>query len=235
MTVAIHQPNFLPWCGYFAKMRACDVFVFLDDAQMSSQSYTSRVRIRRGDDAAWLSVPCHFSLGDSILETRFSEGPWRRKHAATLEQTYGRAPFFGTVWPRLEERYMQGQSLAEWNMSLIEVLAELLGLRVRMVRSSELAVGGASDSRLSAIVQALGGDTYLSGAGGSNYQDPATFEAAGIKLEVRKYDPVAYDQGARPFVPALSVFDALCHLGPRAAELLTYKAVEQGAACASGS
>ncbi len=101
--VAIHQPNYLPWLGYFAKMARADVFVFLDDVQFSKQSYINRVQILRDDGCSrWLTVPVHVSLGQAINEVRPAKAGWARAHLDTLRGAYKAAPAFKVVWPDIE-------------------------------------------------------------------------------------------------------------------------------------
>ena len=94
--IAIHQPNYLPWLGYFEKIRRADVFVFLDDCQFSKGSYTNRVRIGQGE---WLTLPVSNSFGAAINETKIADPDWLEKHLARLEETYKKAKCFKQVWP----------------------------------------------------------------------------------------------------------------------------------------
>lgn len=224
MRVAIHQPNYAPWCGYFAKMQHSDVFVFLDDVQMpGGQSYVYRCSVREGDRARWLSIPNKHRLGDQILDVEFADSKWARKHLGSLQALYGRSPHFKDVYRLLEPLYKEpGSFLADFNMRLIGAIAEFLNLACRIERSSLLKPEGRGDDRLISLARITGADTYLSGAGGQNYQDPTKFAAAGIGLDVRAYEPVRYDQGADRFVPGLSILDALFYLGRDALGLLEY-------------
>ena len=107
--------------------------------------------------------------------------------------------------------------LALFNMRAATLIAEHLGLSCRFETSSAFALETFSDDRLIDLVKAVGGDTYISGAGGQNYQDPAKFERAGIDLWVREFTPHPYHQEAcreaGAFVPCLSILDALFNIG----------------------
>ena len=226
MIFAVHQPNYAPWCGYFAKMSHVDAFVFLDDAQMPlGRSYVSRTRVMAGDEPRWLSVPVRRRAGERISDVRFAEEGWQRKHVRTLEVSYAQAPGYRYAWDALEPVYSDpGPSLCEFNIRLITVAAKLAGVRrPDLLRASELGVAGKADERIVVIGDLLGADCYLSGAGGKAYQDPQLFERAGIELRVAEYSPIPYDRGGLPFEPGLSILDALFHRGSAASELLTYE------------
>ncbi|MGD9537693.1 MAG: WbqC family protein [Alphaproteobacteria bacterium] len=216
--VAIHQPNYLPWLGYFHKIAQADAFVFLETAQYSKGSYTNRVQILRGGKPAWLSQPIRQGLGQPIEAVGFASADWPRRHLDALRAAYAKALAFDETFAALAALYetMPLDSLAAANRHLIEGLAARLGLAAQFVRDGELGVAGpGGDERLVALVNAIApGATYLSGKGGRNYQDPAKFEAAGIALRYTAFAPAPYPQaGGGAFVPGLSIVDALFALG----------------------
>lgn len=231
MKVAVHQPNYIPWLGYFAKLASVDVFVFLDDVQLpQGRSYVHRTKIHSPAGGVWLSAPIRREERQLIKDVRFADADWRRRHQATLFHTYRKAPFFDAVMPLVEAIYAcETDDLARFNMQAVALLADFLGLSCRFVLSSAFGVATSSDDRLIELVKAVGGDTYISGAGGQNYQNPEKFAAAGIGLCVCEYKPRPYAQGQDGFVSGLSVLDALFNLGRDAVQHLPYDA----AACCS--
>ncbi|MEO1267082.1 MAG: WbqC family protein [Myxococcota bacterium] len=228
--IGIHQPNFLPWLGYFAKMNACDIFVFLDDAQFSKNSYINRVRLQQNGAARWFTVPVqHNGLHQTIGETLIAPGHrWRRKHMGTLQAVYRRAPHYRFVMDRLAPLYDDPpEHLADFNILLIQAIAHMLGIDTPTRRASEVGVDETSTDRLVTLVRAYNGTTYISGKGGATYQDPQRFKEAGVTLDVRAYQPIPYPQPHEgPFLPGLSAIDALFARGPDARELLTYPPLE---------
>lgn len=216
--VAIHQPNYVPWLGYFRKIAAADVFVFLDDVQFSKGSYTNRVQILQGGRARWLTVPVSHDFGDPIDRVRCAGEGWVAAHLDTLRGAYCRAAAFAAVWPSIVALYadLPAPSLAAANRALVTRLAAALGLRTRFESASALgAAAGRSDDRLVALVEAVApGGTYLSGRGGAGYQDPEKFARAGLALRYAGFAPEPYpQQGADGFVGGLSVLDAVFNLG----------------------
>lgn len=244
MRVAIHQPNYVPWCGFFAKLGAADALVLLDDVQMPrGRSFVSRAQVLGEAGPQWLTVPTHHAADDPIDEVRCVDASFCRKHLLTLRSRYARARCFGEVMSLLQPIYLgfargieEENRLVALNQRLLTAIAAYLDLRQPLLLASELGAASrqrsqeireeigeekGKEARLIALVRAAGGTTYVSGAGGTRYQDPAAFTAAGLRLEVRRYEPVPYEQG-RAFVPGLSILDALFRLGPGTRELLRY-------------
>ena len=156
LRVAIHQPNYAPWCGFFAKLKAADVLVLLDDAQMPrGRSYVSRAQVLGPDGPMWLTVPTHHAAHERILDVRLADAGFGRRHLATLRARYGRSPFFAELFPLLEPLYdSAGPWLAEFNERLLHALLGYLGLQRPVVRASTLGCAGRGDERLVALVQA---------------------------------------------------------------------------------
>ncbi len=216
LKVAIHQPNYLPWLGYFHKIARADVFVFLDDVQYSKGGYINRVQILSPKGPRWLTVPVSAHLGDPINGVALSKARWAASHLDTLRGMYSAAPCFNGVWPdvcRLLES-VPASNLAAVNMHLVQALAGLLGLNCEFRRSSGMELSSDSDDRLVEIVSlAAPGGAYLSGKGGARYQDPAKFKAAGLGFAYLGFEHPVYGQGVEPFQAGLSVLDAVFCLG----------------------
>lgn len=225
MRVAVHQPNYAPWSGYFAKMFVSDVFVFFDDVQLpQGRSYVSRAKIAKGkDDEQWLTVPVSKSGSPSINEVRLADPGFATKHLSTLRQSYARTPYLDEVLDLVAPVYERaGESLATFNMDLIRTLAGHLGWEGRFVLSSERPSDLRADERIADLVSWVGGDTYVSGAGGENYQTDQTYKDRGVELEVRTYRPVEYARSGWDWVPGLSCLDALFHQGGAARDAMGY-------------
>lgn len=228
--IAIHQPNFFPWLGYFAKIARADVFVFLDDVDYPRSgsgmgSYTNRVRLNIGGEARWWGCPVKKLPGKpAIREVEIDQGqPWVKKRLAALEQNYSKAPHFAAHVGAV--RAMVGLDevgISAYNMSNVKAMCELLGVAAEFVVQSEIGSVGAATDMLVDLVGRVGGDAYLAGRGAAlDYQEDAKFRAAGIEPVYSDFEPVPYDQaGAGEFLPGLSVLDALFNLGPEGARAM---------------
>jgi hypothetical protein len=219
--VAIHQPNFLPWLGYFDKIRRADVFIVLDDVQFqkSGATWSNRVQLLIAGTPAWVTVPIvrayHGTRTVSEMEIN-DRSPWRDKLLRTIELNYHRAPQFDGVYPGLATLVgLQTKSLLEYNVHAIRSIITGLGLDPgKMIMGSELSVHTTSTDRLIGLVRAVGGDSYLVGGGAQGYQDDRLFDEAGINLVRQAFQHPTYRQPSAPqFVPGLSIVDALMNCG----------------------
>jgi hypothetical protein len=209
LPVGIHQPNHFPWLGYFAKMARSDAFVLLDDVQYTRLSYINRVSIK---GPRWLTVPVSYRFGDPIHAVRCADPNWKRRRAQ-----HRAAPHYGSMMPWVASilESVPGERLGECNVNLLKAIGGRLGMRCRLLLSSEFGLKTVrGDDRIIAILQGLGGDVrYLSGKGGAKYQDPAKFEAAGIPLIYANFRHPTYDQAGKSFTAGLSILDAGFYLG----------------------
>lgn len=223
--VAIHQPNFLPWLGYFYKMSKVDSFVFLDDVQYIRRGYTSRVKIKSQGGDIWLTVPVQKKgrYHQLVSEVELQPGDhWKKTILGTLQANYGKAPFFKTYYPILHEIIRKEyRLLAQLNIELIGWLAGELGIHTQWVSSSGVpGVSGVGTERLVTICQGVGANQYLSGFGGQNYQEEEIFNQPGIQLMVYDFQHPCYPQLWGEFIPGLSAVDLLFNCGPRSREIL---------------
>ena len=225
MKIAIHQPNYLPWAGYFSKIDACDVFVFLDDVQYIKDGYIQRTRIRSEKGPKWLT--CSVDKPSSkcgIDEVTHAKTNWLEAHLSTLKNVYGSASFFNEVVEVIfgKPDELLADSLAVTNRILVGRIADYLGIKCKFVLSSELDVKGASSERLLNLVKILRGNTYFSGKGAESYMDHNLFKQAGIEIQILDYKPIKYEQKGYDWMPGLSIIDALFYKGPSAIEIIGY-------------
>ena len=228
MRVAIHQPNYLPWCGFFAKAAAADCFIVLDDVVMpNSRSYLSRTQIMGPSAPQWLSLPILRGGRSLIAEASFAGTDWRARHLRTLQARYGHVAHGSRILTRLSPHFTDPEThLASFNLSLLRTLLSLLGVETPLVRASQLAVPGQGSRHLLDLVRAAGGSAYLSGPSGRSYLDEKLFTQFGIPIHYGHYESTPYAQhGSQHFVPGLSIVDALCNIGVDAVRetLLDYR------------
>lgn len=224
-TVAIHQPNYFPWIGYFAKMFRCDTFIFLDSVQYSKGSYQNRVKIKTPKGDQWLSQPVTTKgkLGCATTEVSFADEEWPMRHFATLHSNYQRSKYWDEYQEDLKEVLLRGERyLAEKNIELIQWAASKLRIPVRCVRASSLVINEQDATlRLIKLVRAVGGNIYLHGAGAVGYQNAELFSTHGVELQALSFVHPVYDQlWDATFLPGLSILDLLLNEGPNARRMI---------------
>lgn len=231
--VAIHQPNFFPWLGYFDKIRRADTFIMLDDVQFpkTGGAWTNRVKILHQGKSCWFTAPIDRSYSGvrSINTMQFSPTDWRISLRDKLRNAYKDAAYFRVSMPLIESLLMYtAPHIAAYNSHNVRMLCEVLGLNNTIFHlSSTLAVHTASTERLITLTQQVGGTHYLAGGGAEGYQDDSAFAAAGLTLLYQNFAPTPYPQHiADGFVAGLSIIDALMHLGVEG----TTSLIHQGAA-----
>ncbi len=214
LIVSGHQPNYLPWLGFFDKMQTSDLFIIEDDIQFERQGFTSRNKIKTIDGVRWLSVPIkHAKLPVKIKEVEISnegEPAWASRHWLTLKHSYCKAPFWSDYSGFFEDTYARRwDKLIDLNMHIIRGVMQFLGIKTPLVTGSDLGVSGRKSELIIAQCKAVGGDTQLAGIGGKCYINPERFEEEGIKLCFQNFHYPYYPQLHGKFESNLSVVDFL--------------------------
>lgn len=206
-TIAIHQPNYLPWMGYFDKMRKCDTFVVFDDVQlpMGGHSYETRCIIQGKNGPITLNIPVEDRGHLQIRDTRLAPGRWRTKHLKSIALNYPESDLID----QLADIYNRDwKMLLDFNLTLIRLLADRLGIKSRIMLSSELGIRETGTNKILGIIKALGGDTYISGTGNGSrrYVCDCVFGAHGVRVIWHQYSG-----------PNISVIDSLLRQSDKAA------------------
>jgi arginyl-tRNA synthetase len=223
MIVAIHQPQYLPWLGYFDKIDRSDVFVFLDNVQFKKNEWQNRNKIKTSEKWQWITVPVIHKFGQEISEVKINNTvTWGKKHLNTIITNYSKAPFFKEHVEFFEKTFArEWQYLVDINIHVIQYLTEALGISYKkFVRASEYALSEEPTERLTDICKEMGGDVYLSGKDGANYLDLDKFENEGIQVIFQDYKHPQYPQLYGDFEPYLSVIDLLFNCGPESLSIL---------------
>lgn len=215
-TVAIHQPQYLPWLPYLAKVAAADTFVFLDDVQFQKNGVQNRNQIKTAQGATWLTVPVRASLSATIAETTTADARWPARHLRAIEQNYARAPWRDEVLSGLQPILSEPtDNLAELNIRVCTWMFNWLGLSARLVRSSQWPSAATREERVIELCRNTHARAYLSGRGASVYQRATHFDEHGISLMYQTWSGKSYEQ-VHPragFIPHLSAIDAFMNLG----------------------
>jgi len=230
MIFSIHQPNYIPYTGYFYKIAVSDVFVILDTVQYPrGQSFSARNRIKTPQGISFLTIPITIPRekeGKVIYtEVKFSDDKWKAKHLKTIELCYKRAAHFPAIFEIYSHVLNSITDFTELNIGLIEAFCKYLEIHTRFVRLSELLeTFGNKTNLIIDIGNSLGAKTYLSGTGGGKeYNDEKLLNENGFELVYSKFKHPVYTQLWGDFVPNLSVIDFLFACGPESKNILLQK------------
>jgi len=225
LTVGIHQPNFMPWAGYFNKIHKSDVFVIIDDVQFVKQSICNRVKIKNTEgEATWLTVPVRFENGSASTfnQTKIADPGWYQKPLNLLRNSYQKAPYFETYFGDIEAMFKRPyESLAQFNILLIKYFCEQFEISTPIHIQSEIKIPFGKKNFLNlGITQHFEGAIYLSGNGARKYNDHDLFRAHGIEIVYNDFKPSWYQQLHGEFVEGLSVIDLLFNEGSAGASYI---------------
>lgn len=218
-TVVIHQPDFCSYLGFFHRLLHADLYIALDHVQFvngTSRAWTHRDKIKTPTGDKWLTLSVKKSPRDTpINEIELSaDANWRNNNLRLLESNYARAPYYDEIMPKLVQLYsMSFENLVELNMSSIELLMDLLDVRIPWVLSSSLKPMGSKNELLVDVLQKVNATRYLSGVGAKAYFEPFPFEEAEIEVVWQEFNHPVYSQLHGKFIPYLSSIDLLFNCG----------------------
>jgi hypothetical protein len=224
MIVSINQPGYLPWLGYFDRIARSDLHVVLDHVQFEKNSFTNRNKVRIARGWTWLTIPVATSgrFGDlPISDIAIAENrPWRRKHWATIESSYARAPYFDA-----HRDYWRDLFAHQWTTLaplLRETLSYMLGalkLETQLLYSSDMGLTHTKSDLILNICRTVGASRYISGPLGRDYLDAAAFDRESIEIAYHEFRPPVYPQQYDGFEPGMAAIDAVFNVGSDALAL----------------
>ena len=138
--ICIRQPGYLPNIGFFQKMEASDVFVYLDDTRYGSEKWDNRNKIRSDTGSMFLTVPIVKKTIKSLNQILISENEdWQKKHLGGIFLNYKKTPYFENYWPTLKQILeKKWNKLYELNLELIDWIKNELKIETETILSSEL-------------------------------------------------------------------------------------------------
>jgi hypothetical protein len=222
MKVAMMQPAFLPWQGYFELIYYSDCFIFLNDFQFSVQSHHQRNRLfTNHNQVDWYTVPVvkSSSFGANLDCVVINEAaPWRKKILNRLQHNYSRAAFFGDIFPIIEKCLgPRTINLADLNITFIRSVIELFGWKRELRLSSNFKTEATRSNRVLDLLRWCNATEYYSAHGAFRYMlEDSLFPMADLEILFQDFVPATYPQIGSPekFIPSLSVLDALFNIGP---------------------
>tara|TARA_R110001592_G_scaffold10504_7_gene54375 strand:- start:4451 stop:5131 length:681 start_codon:yes stop_codon:yes gene_type:complete len=220
MIISIHQPNYIPWIGFFNKILSSDVYVVFDDVQFPrGKDYANRNQIKTNNGKKWLTVPV---IGKSQLrpwnEIEINNNGWANQHLLLLESFYKKSEYFTEYYPELKNIYLKGHSkLIDLNLDIIKYILKKLDSETRIVMSSDIKTNKQGMDKIFHILKELNATTYISGngEGSKRYIDEKSFEENDIELIWQNYTQIKYKQQHGEFISYMTILDLLFNHGPK--------------------
>jgi hypothetical protein len=213
--VSAHQPQYMPWLGYFDKIARSDLFVILDDVQYKEREFQNRNKLRTDRGWMWLTVPV-ISSGQGrqkIREVRIDQSAaWRAAHWKSLRAWYGSAPYFSKHADFFCRTYEKDwKFLCDLNVHIVRYCLDVLNIKTPCQWESEIGTTMQKTDRIIQICHKVGADAYLSGNGGRKYLEEEKFALHGIRLAYQDFNHPVYPQRFVPeaaaFIASLSAID----------------------------
>jgi hypothetical protein len=220
MRVAILQPNYIPWRGYFDFFKQSDVFVVYDDVQYTKNDWRNRNYIKTPDGVQWLTIPIENKerMHTLIKDVKIINNGWQERHLKAIELNYKDAPYFGEMYDIMKESFYE-ENLVKINQSIITKILDYFGMRCKIYYSSEIGyLDFDPTERLVAICKHFGATEYLTGESAKDYLDSNKF--GGIRVLWHRYKEKVYPQLWGEFISRVSIVDLIMNCGTKGFEII---------------
>ena len=213
--VAIMQPYFLPYIGYWQLINAVDEFVVYDNIEFTKKGWFNRNRILEIDHDRLFTIPIKKDSDFLTVGERYISDDAAKENARTLriiQTNYKKAPYYDTVYPLIESCFLYNdKNLFEYIYNSIKAICEYLDINTKITLSSHVTInhGLKAEQKVKAISKTLGADIYINAIGGAKLYNKNEFASHGLELKFLKPELAVYQQYGTSFVPGLSIIDVL--------------------------
>lgn len=233
MILSIHQPSYFPWLGLLHKIAKSDVYMVMDEVQLSDSAFQNR-NIFLSPDGKEKFLTIGFNkkgyLSRRFCDLEITQSDWQEKHLNMLRSYYGKHPFFAEVSPYLEPVFSNKYPLLLSPVfDSMLVCMRMLDISTQVIFQHELQYDREtkkSDLVLS-LVKATVADVYLAGVGSKDYMQLDTFQAQNIRVIFNQFvHPVYQQKYQSKFQPGMSCLDLLFNVGICRAREIFWEACE---------
>ena len=223
--ITIHQPNYLPWLGFFHKIVLSDIYVAFNDVQFEKNSFNNRNKIKTAQDSYWLTVPIitkgkskEILINNAIID---NNQKWKEKHLKTIKLNYSKSKYYEKYIGFLEKTYSTNwKILSQLNMHILSWVFEELDIKTEFILSSSIDKQGKKDKLVSDICKKLNTEIYISGALGKDYLNVEDFKKEGIHVHFQDYKHPIYEQLWGEFIPYMGIIDLMFNHGPESKNII---------------
>jgi len=218
--VSIHQPSYFPWLGLLDKIHKSDLYILLDNVQLSDSAYQNRnIFLDNQGNEKLLTIPISKKnhITNTIKDIKISNKIWQKKHNKFIYFNYKKHPFFDEIYPHIQPLYEKNYDfLIDFLIDNMKISFDLFKIKTKMIRASELDYNKElkKEDTVLAILESVDAKIYLSGKGAMSYQKEDNFTQKGIKLIYQEFThPVYKQKGVDDFISGASCLDVLFNLG----------------------
>lgn len=217
--IAIHQPGYLPWLGFFKKMMNSDIFIYFDDVKFVKNNFYNRNKIRTTNGTTWLTIPV-LSNNSNINEVKIDNTKnWRKKHKKSILYNYSKSDFFEENKNFFEQLYEKSfDLLIDINLEIIEFIKNQLGINTKTALSSEFGIYEEGSKKILEICNSLKADSYISGTvWAKDNLRLEDFKKNSIRVQFQEFQHPVYKQFQGEFISRMSIIDLLFNEGKKEA------------------
>ena len=212
-TVAIMQPYFFPYIGYFQLIASVDQFIVYDNIKYTKKGWINRNRMLQNGADVMFSLPLKKDSDSlDVVERELAADFNRDKLLNQFKGAYRRAPYFEQTFPLIEQivRHEDANLFRFIHHSIIKT-CEHLDIKTEIKISSGIAIDHTlhSQDKVLALCEAVGASTYVNASGGMDLYSKEMFRERNIELKFIKSKPFEYTQFGTEFVPWLSIIDLM--------------------------
>ena len=187
MIVGIHQPNFIPWLGYFFKLSNSDLFIYHDDVQIDYNGFARRVKISQPNNIAqedWLTLPLQSTSRNLDLRSYLiNQDLMEKKIIQKLKGKYAGCPYYHETMDELVPILFAHKNLTDLNINLIEWIKQKLDILTPCIKSSSFNFNASGQQKIVDLLKKVESSDYLSGIGATNYQETKLYESNRIQVK----------------------------------------------------
>ncbi len=215
MKLAIMQPYFFPYIGYFQLINAADEFIIYDNIEFTKKGWINRNRILVNGSDAYITLPLRKDSDYLNVNERFLADTWkieRKKLLNRINEAYKKSPQFETIYPLIEKCLLfDDDNLFDFIYNSLDVIREYLNITTKFHISSDIEIDHSlkADKKIIAMCRAVGASTYINPIGGRELYSKNEFKRNAIDLLFLNTKEIKYKQFENEFIPHLSIIDVL--------------------------
>jgi len=215
MKIAIMQPYFFPYIGYFQLINAVDEFIIYDEIEYTKKGWINRNRILVNGKDEYITLPLKKASDFLLVNERCLADSWeteKNKLINKIKESYRKAPYFNDVFLLIENcLHFKNKNLFDFIFNTIKTINNYLEIKTPMIKVSDLLTNKdlKAEQKVIEICKNRNAIDYINPIGGVNLYNKETFFKNGINLRFLKTDEIVYSQFQNKFVPWLSIIDVI--------------------------